>query len=81
MPRATTLPADQRLLLTLPNAAALLDVSLNTLNAWVEAGELPLSRPPAPGGGVLKRVHRRDLEAFAERYRDRPLLVGRRRSA
>ncbi len=81
MPRAHTTPARHVLALSLPDAAAALDISLNALNGFIAAGELPLVRFTTPSGTVMKRIMWRDLEAFAERYRDRPQIAGTRRTA
>lgn len=81
MARAHTGPARHVLALSLPNAAAALDMSLNALTAFVEAGEIPLTRPVTPAGTEMKRILWRDLEAFAERHRDRPQIAGTRRTA
>lgn len=81
MPRRHSIPVNERMALSLPNAAAALDMSLNALTAFVEAGEIPLTRPVTPGGTEMKRILWRDLEAFAERQRDRPMIAGTRRTA
>lgn len=81
MPRTHSIPVNERMALSLPNAAAAIGASLNTLNAFIEAGEIPLVRFTTPAGTEMKRILWRDLEAFAERHRDRPMIAGTRRTA
>lgn len=81
MPRKHSIPVNERMALSLPNAAAALDMSLDTLHGFIAAGELPLVRFTTSAGTEMKRVLWRDLEAFAERHRDRPQIAGTRRTA
>ncbi len=78
MLRKHSIPVNEHMALSLPNAAAALDMSLDTLNGFIGAGELPLVRFKTAAGTEMKRVLWRDLDAFAERHRDRPMVAGRR---
>lgn len=84
MPQTPRLPAHERIALALPEAAAALDVSLDTLNAWIEAGQIPLTPLTTPAGKRLPRVMWDDLAAFCIQQRDPyplPTVLRKRRSA
>ncbi|MCZ8080693.1 MAG: helix-turn-helix domain-containing protein [Rhodobacteraceae bacterium] len=55
---STPLPAPERLL-TIPDAAEFLRVSVKTIRRWISGGELPAAKL-----GLQWRIRRRDLEHF-----------------
>jgi excisionase family DNA binding protein len=59
------LPANQRIALKLPDAAATLDTSLGTLEKLIAAGEIPITRVNGD-----RRVMWQDLNAYCLRNRD-----------
>jgi excisionase family DNA binding protein len=81
MARPATLPHSQRAMLTEQDAAAYLSISYDLLCDLIHAGEVPLVRFTTPAGKEMKRVMRRDLDAFAERHRDRLLEIRKRGAA
>jgi excisionase family DNA binding protein len=81
MARPATLPAPQRGLLTERDAAAYLSVSYDLLLEMIRVGEIPLMRFTTPAGTEMKRVRVAVLDAWIRAHEDRPMLVGKRRSA
>ncbi len=51
-------------LFTTAEAAAILNISLKTLNNWLKEGKLPYIK--LGDGGRLTRIRERDLEAFID---------------
>ena len=58
-----TIPHDLRLF-TAAEAAAILNVSLRTLQSWVREGQLPHTR--LGEGGRLVRIRAKDLQQFID---------------
>jgi hypothetical protein len=81
MPRAHTIPANQRVALSLADAAASLSLSLNAFNEILDAGEIPLVRRTTLAGTTIKLVMLSDLETWARQHRDQPHIAGKRRPA
>ncbi len=67
MPRSHTAPLHQRIVLSIPEAAAALSISTGTMERIVEAGEVPLAKLPPT---ELKRIMWDDLQAYCLKYRD-----------
>ena len=57
-------------LFTTAEAAAILNVSLKTLNGWLKDGRLPYIK--LGDGGRLTRIRERDLEAFIDSGYQKP---------
>jgi hypothetical protein len=65
MPRPHRIPANERIALDLPEAAAALSISLGTLMTMVDAGEVPVTRVHG-----MKRIMLDDLRTYCLQNRD-----------
>jgi excisionase family DNA binding protein len=65
MPRAHRIPANERIALDLPEAAAALSISLGTLLTLIDDGEVPVTRVHG-----MKRIMLDDLRTYCLQNRD-----------
>jgi hypothetical protein len=77
MPRAHKLPANERIALRIPDAAAALDIATGSLEKLITNGEIPITRV-----NDERRVMWQDLNDYCLRNRDAvyPMPVERRRA-